>query len=138
MTGAPDAALLAAAELVDAIGNQAVRDRQSFDAGYRDAAQRYFELGVTAGRMAAEQAAADRWVPIAERIDRIADLPTYADLLIRRAVPGGPAYYAAVLRNGGTEFGGVGRPRVPAPPEAVKAAVAWIEREVPRGQEVAA
>jgi hypothetical protein len=138
MTDAPDASLLAAAELVAAIGDQAARDRESFDAGYRDAAQRYFELGVAAGRMAAERAAAERWIPIAERIDRIADLPAYAELLKRRALPGGPVYYAAILRNDGTEFGGVGRPRVPAPVGAVQAAVAWIEREVPRGQDVAA
>lgn len=130
--------LLAAAELVDAIGDQAARDRQSFEAGYRYAARTYFEFGITAGRIAAERAAADRWVPIAERIDRIADLPAYAELAARRALPGGPAYWATVLRNDGTEFGGVDRPRVPAPQGVVEAAVAWLNREVPRGQEAAA
>lgn len=128
MTESVTQALLAAAELVDAIGDQAERDRASWNAGYRYAARTFFDLGVQTGRMAAEQAEAERWAPVAEHVRRTAGMPTRAELETRRSAPGGDAYFAALLRYGGTEFAGVGKPRVPAPPGAYQAALAWAEQ----------
>jgi hypothetical protein len=39
-----------------------------------------------------------------------------------RLAPGGAAWLAAVERNGGTEYGGAGKPRVPIPPEVIETA----------------
>jgi hypothetical protein len=121
-----------AADLALTVGEQAARDRETWEAGYRYAAQAFYDLGEQAGRARADELAALRWRPIAEQVHRIADLPEYAELLKRRAAPGGASYYAAVLRNGGTEFGGVGKPRVPVSAEVCEAAVAWVRREVPQ------
>jgi len=43
-------------------------------------------------------------------------------LASRRARPGGGAWLAEVERHGGTEFGGIGKPRVPVPPEVIEQA----------------
>lgn len=79
MTTTHDMAM-AAAELVDAIGDQAVRDRANFDDGYRYAARVYFDLGYQTGYARAEEMAARRWVPIAEQVGRLAGVPSYAAL----------------------------------------------------------
>lgn len=41
---------------------------------------------------------------------------------VRRLVPSGDAWAAAVARHGGTEYGGAGRPRVPVSPAVVEVA----------------
>jgi len=43
-------------------------------------------------------------------------------LVARRARPGGAAWLAAVERHGGTEYGGLGLPRVPVPTEVTERA----------------
>lgn len=75
-----DGLLIAAAKLVDAIGDQAARDRASYDAGYRYAARTFFDLGFQAGYQRAEELATLRWAPVAECVGRLAGLPAYADL----------------------------------------------------------
>lgn len=108
-----------AAELVAAIGDQAARDRESWQAGYRYASRTYFDLGFEAGRAAAERAQARRWAPVAEHVSQIAATPGHAELARRRAEPGNlwryrdgqaaepDAFTAAVLRRGIYEGGPV-------------------------------
>lgn len=115
----PNDALTLAINLVGAIGDQAARDQACWNAGYRYAARAYFELGLEAGRTAAERAQAQRWAPIAEHVDRIAGSPSYAELQQRRAEPGNlwryrdgqaakpDAFTAGMLRRGAYKGGPV-------------------------------
>jgi hypothetical protein len=43
-------------------------------------------------------------------------------LEVRRLAPGGAAWLASVERHGGTEFGGIGHPRVPVGPADIERA----------------
>lgn len=50
MTVIDERLLMSAAELVAAIGDQAARDNESWNAGYRYAARMFFNLGIEVGR----------------------------------------------------------------------------------------
>lgn len=114
-----------AADLVEEIGDRAAADLAAF----RDAYRLGFETGVTVGeqRANAEILAEDEQITADRKM-----LQVRAELAALRSQPSGPAYYASVLRNGGTEFGGIGRPRVPIPAEVLDAARAWQSHEVQR------
>lgn len=119
---------MAAAELVDDIGDQAERDRRSRAAGYQEGAalaRAMFDHGVDVGRALAERAEAERWAAVAADVRAMAGEPAAREMARRRAVPAGEAYFRDLIRHGGTEFAGVGRPRVPAPAGAYEAALAW-------------
>lgn len=79
-----------------------------------------FEHGVDVGYRKAERDQAARFAPVAAHVAEVTGGPSQDELRARRAVPGGEAYLASVLRNGGTEYGGVGRPRVIAPVEVLR------------------
>lgn len=113
--------LLAAAELADDLAGQRRREEDAYRFGYRDG----YAAGEVVGAQRAERELTAMWDRQAEHIGRIGARPAHAELARRRAEPGGDAYFAALLRKGGTEFGGIGRPRVPAPPGAYERALAW-------------
>jgi hypothetical protein len=58
------------------------------------------------------------------------DMVTGVRLACRRLVPAGEAWLNSVVRNGATEYGGEGRPRVPADLAAIK--LAWEARQPAR------
>lgn len=60
--------LMLAAELVDAITNQADRDRDSYNAGWRDAAKIFFDHGFEVGHARAHQEMAEEWHRVAEAV----------------------------------------------------------------------
>lgn len=123
---APDLmpSLLAAAELVDDLVGQERHVIAAYRWGYRDG----YASGQVVGTLRAERELTAVWDAQAAHVAGLRGIPAHAELANRRALPGGSAYYEALLRNGGTEFGGVGRPRVPAPPGAYEQALAWDER----------
>lgn len=49
----------------------------------------------------------------------------------------GDVYYEALLANDGSEFGGVGQPRVMAPSCAYQRALAWAEAKAAVGRDAA-
>ena len=54
-----------------------------------------------------------------------------------RAHGSGDVYYEALLANSGSEFGGVGQPRVKAPLCAYERALAWAEAKAAEGRDAA-
>lgn len=110
---------MAAAELVDDLGDLAERDRKTYTAGYRDGQRDAHRSGWDIGYAHAHHEMTERWAWMAKRVRASTNDPTYAE----RYAPGGPAYYAALVRHGGTEFAGVGKPRVPAPAGAYETAL---------------
>lgn len=124
--------ILTAAELVDTIGDTAEREADIYRVAWQDGFRVGFEDGADVGYTRTHHEVAVAWSRIADHV-RSMGRPgsrTHAELVQRRSMPGGPAYHAAIIRHNGTEFGGVGKPRVPAPPEAVEAAAAWALKEV--------
>lgn len=71
-----------AAALVAEICDQTERDRQSWDAGYREAAALFFAHGVSVGYAQAEEDMARAWRPVAERVRNI---PKYMEIRERRS-----------------------------------------------------
>jgi hypothetical protein len=49
----------------------------------------------------------------------------------------GEVYYEALIANGGSQFGGVGQPRVLAPSCAYRRALAWAEAKAAEGRDAA-
>ncbi|MFA1552037.1 hypothetical protein, partial [Actinomadura chokoriensis] len=118
-----------AAALVEEIGDQAERDRESRHAGYREAMAflpSCFDHGRDVGRAEAEEVMAGAWRPVAESVR---DIPLQMEVRRRRERPGGPAYYAALIRHDGTEYGGAANPRVRAESAVYRAALRWAQRE---------
>lgn len=124
MTEPMTRSLLAAAELVDDLAAQRRREEQAFRDGYGYG----FAAGEQVGAQRAERELTARWAAAADHVHTVAGRPAHADLEARRAEPGGPAYFAALMRHGGTEFAGVGRPRVPASAGAYRRALEWAEQ----------
>lgn len=59
------------------------------------------------------------------------------DIQCLRAHGSGEVFYEALLASGGSEFGGVGKPRVKAPQCAWQRALAWAEAKSAEGRDVA-
>ncbi len=74
-----------AADLVEAIGDQATRDREMYNAGWNDAAKLFFEHGFDVGYAQAHGEMAADWKALAEKIRQMANTPTFAELEKRRA-----------------------------------------------------
>ncbi|HEU5024142.1 MAG TPA: hypothetical protein VFV01_04410 [Spirillospora sp.] len=76
-----------AAALIAAIGDQAARDTESWNAGYREAmtfCRAMFDHGVDVGRAAAEQDMADAWSALARKVRGMANQPRFRELEDRR------------------------------------------------------
>jgi dihydrodipicolinate synthase/N-acetylneuraminate lyase len=115
--------------LVDDITAQAEREHAIEDRAWADGYRAGFDTGCDVGYARAHHEMDQVWRELAAYVRSMASVPTAEDIHRRRAEPGGPAYYAALLRHGGTEFGGVGKPRVPAPPGAYARALEWAKRQ---------
>jgi len=74
-----------AADLVDAIGDQAQRDREMYNAGWNDAAKIFFDHGYDVGYAQAHTEVAEDWKALAEKIRAMANTPTFAEVERRRA-----------------------------------------------------
>lgn len=100
-----------AAALVAEIGDQAERDRESWNAGYREAmgfCRAMFDHGVDVGYAQAEEDMARAWRPVAESVRNI---PRLMELQARR-YPGYTPERLAELRAAARErFGLPSRPR---------------------------
>ncbi|MCW2898721.1 MAG: hypothetical protein JWO67_986 [Streptosporangiaceae bacterium] len=87
----------AAAELVDAIGDQAERDRASFEAGFRLAARMFFDQGHQVGYERAHREIEERQAEVnRELIERVKVMDA------RR--PGGRIYLFNLRAHGGQEY----------------------------------
>jgi len=64
--------------------------------------------------------ARDQWA--AGYASAIADVKRIQHQTVKQLAPGGAAWLNTVKRNGGTEYGGAGKPRVPVDPGAVQVA----------------
>jgi hypothetical protein len=64
--------------------------------------------------------AQDRWAE--GYVAAVADVKRAQHMTVRQLAPGGAAWLATVERNGGTEYGGAGQPRVPVDPVAIELA----------------
>lgn len=90
VTEAPDrlpALVAQAAALVEQIGDQAERDRQSWNAGYREAmafCRAMFDHGFDVGYQASEDDMARAWKPIAQQVRRSANRLSFRALEERR------------------------------------------------------
>lgn len=115
----------ARAELADTIGHHVAADAAAFAHAYRLG----YETGVQVGRAQLDHELTEQDRRHAEYLRGIASTTTHAELVRRRTEPGGDAYYAALIRHGGTEFAGIDKPRVPAPPGAYERALAWANRQ---------
>ncbi|WP_433465799.1 hypothetical protein [Spirillospora sp. CA-128828] len=94
--------------LVAEIGDQAERDRESWNAGYREAAALFFAHGVDVGYAQAEEDMARAWRPVAESVRNIPRLMT----LQARRYPGYTPERLAELRGRAREqFGLPSKPR---------------------------
>ncbi|MEV7011971.1 hypothetical protein [Streptosporangium sp. NPDC051022] len=93
--------MLVAAELVDAIVDQAARDRENYEAGYRAAARDFFDHGYEVGYGHAQEEMAEQWSRVHRTVQEHARTPTHAELqAARRAgVPERPALAAAADRG---------------------------------------
>ncbi len=113
--------LAVAQQLVNEIGDQADRDRRSFEAGYREASRLFrvmFEHGVDVGRAQALDVITTAQGQINRRLSGQALAPSFAELERRRAEPGNlqrfitgqdsqpDLYTASVIRRGGPYLGG--------------------------------
>lgn len=97
-----------AAALVAEICDQAERDRQSWDAGYREAAALFFAHGVSVGYAQAEEDMARAWRPVAEGVR---DLPRLMDVEERRYPGYTPERLAELRRAARERFGLPSTPR---------------------------
>lgn len=81
--------------------------------GYRDGARDQFSAGYAAAIADVKRT----WHEIAAAVG----------LACRRLTPGGDVWLDSVIRNRATEYGGAGKPRVPADPAAI--VLAWKSRQ---------
>ena len=77
--------LMLAAELVDAIGDQAERDRKNYEDGWNAAAQIFFEHGLEVGYAQAHAEMDAWWKDLAKKVRAFAGTPTFAEVQRRRA-----------------------------------------------------
>jgi hypothetical protein len=105
VTAVDDRLLFAAAELVDAIGDQAERDQASFAAGFRYAARVFFDHGIEVGRAQAHHAVDENWRRLAMELGIIARSPSFAELERRRYPHHTPEQLAELRRQARQRFG---------------------------------
>lgn len=100
-----------AAALVEQIGDQAERDRQSWNAGYREAmnfCRSVFDHGVDIGYAQAEEDMARAWRPVAESVRNI---PRLMELQARRYPGYTPERLAELRARAREQFGLPSKPR---------------------------
>jgi hypothetical protein len=97
---------LAAAELVDEIGDLAEWDQANRAAGYRLAARTFFRHGVEVGREQVLAAIIDGQDDTRRRLARLAREPAWTELERMRRQPGGKLWTDNLAAHGGREYTG--------------------------------